>query len=195
VRAERLLGRILDAAGDRVGGALALERSLTAAAAESPLLGPAMIGAIARALVVRDLTQARATLQRGIDADVEEEDLVYGALWLGFLEQTLREAPDGKVERVLGRAALGTSWTSKLARWARGKLDDAGLRSLARSYSEKVEAEFYLAMKARLAGDPKASAALARVAQNPLIDLMEVDLARELLVSVGEAPRPIPPRP
>jgi tetratricopeptide (TPR) repeat protein len=195
VRAERLLARILDASGDRVGGAQALDRALTAAATDSPLLGPAMIGTIARALVVRDLTQARATLQQGIDADVDEEDLVYGALWLGFLEQTLREVPDGKVERVLGRAALGTSWTSKLARWARGKIDDAGLRAGARSYSEKVEAEFYLAMKAKIAGDPRAGAALARVAQNPLIELMEVDLARELLVAAGQPPRPMPSSP
>jgi hypothetical protein len=140
-----------------------------------------MLSAIGRGLVVEDVSAARAALQRGIEADVDEEDLVYGALWLMLTEQRVGEAADGKVERVLGRAVHGDTWTGKLARWARGRLTDAGLRAAAKSYAQKVEAEFYVAVRAWIAGVKGADQQLRRVANNPLIDLIEVHLARDML--------------
>jgi hypothetical protein len=116
---------------------------------------------------------------------------VYGALWLMFLEQSLRERSDGKVEKVLSRAALGESWTGTLARWARGRLDDAGLRRAAKSYSQQVETQFYLAMRAWATGDQRALAELEHVATDPLLDLMEVPLARDVLSPPGQPHAPL----
>jgi hypothetical protein len=182
VRAERQLARVLDETGDRLGAS----RALAVAATEGALLGPTMLGVVSRALVARDVAQARTALQRGIDADLNEDDLVYGALWLMFLEQSLHEGSDGKVERVLGRAALGESWTATLARWARGRLDDESLRRAAKSYSQQVEARFYVAMRGWLAGNQPARAELERVAADPQLDLMEVALARDVLSPPGQ---------
>ncbi|HVY45596.1 MAG TPA: hypothetical protein VHB21_06935, partial [Minicystis sp.] len=79
-RAERLLGRILEGYGETKGAARAFERAIAAAAADKPTLGAAMLDAIGRALIRRDLVAARAALKKGLDADVGEDDLVYGAL-------------------------------------------------------------------------------------------------------------------
>jgi hypothetical protein len=191
IRGERLRGRILDAQGDHAGASRSLGRAVELAATQGAQLGPTVLAAVARALVWDDLVAARAALQRGIDGDIEQEDLVYGALWLMFLEQKLREAPDGKVERVLGRAALGDDWTATLARWARGRFDDDALRRAGKSYSQQVEAQFYLSMKMSLGGRPEARAELQRLATNPLIDLVEVQIARDL----GARGEPFAPRP
>ena len=191
VRAERQLGRILDHSGDHAGAARALDRAMEVAATEGALLGSTMLGVVSRALVARDVAQARSALGRAIDANVAEDDLVYGALWLMFLEKSLREGSDGKVEKVLSRAALGESWTGTLARWARGRLDDAGLRRAAKSYSQQVEARFYLAMRAWAAGDQRALGELALVATEPLLDLMEVPLARDVLSPPGQPHVPL----
>jgi tetratricopeptide (TPR) repeat protein len=187
-RAERLLARALDGLGRRKEAAEALERAQLAAASDGPSIGPTMLGVVSRALAVGDVSQARAALQRGLDAEVDQEDLVYGALWLMFLEQELGASTDGKVDRVLGRAVLDEGWTGALARWARGRVDDAALRAAARSYSQRIEAEFYLAMKGRLVGRPNAAADLQKVASNPLIDLMEVHLARDIMARAPVAP-------
>ncbi|MBW2524074.1 MAG: tetratricopeptide repeat protein [Deltaproteobacteria bacterium] len=181
VRAELLLARILDGFGDHARAARAVHRALEIAMRDRPLLGAAMLGAIGRALVVADLSSARAALQRGIDADLEQDDLVYGALWLQLLEQQQGDASDGKVDRVLSRDLDPDEWSGKLARWAQGRLTDDALRKGTHSYAEQVEADFYAAMRLRAADPAKARTELRQVADNPLIDLMEVQIARDLL--------------
>ncbi|MBI4704518.1 MAG: hypothetical protein HY744_25730 [Deltaproteobacteria bacterium] len=190
VRAEGLLARILDRYGEQGGAARAMERALDIAGRSGRMLGPTLVLALQRDFVQRDLGAARAAVQRGIDAQLDGDDLVYGALWLMLLERQLGEQPDGKVERVLGAAVEGEGWTAALARWARGSLSDAELRAAARSYSQRIEALFYVAMSALAAGLDGAREDLRRVAQSPLIDLVEVHLAREVLGARPRARRP-----
>jgi tetratricopeptide (TPR) repeat protein len=192
VRAERLLARVLDGYGERGDALRALERALDLAEQNREILGATVLSAVGRALVYKDLRAARAALQIGIKADVDRDDLVYGALWLMFLEQELGEETDGKVERVLLDAIYREGWTAQLARWARGMMDDAALRAAAQTHAERVEAEFYIAMKARIDGRNDADEELRKVANNPLIDLMEVQIARDLLAP--ESPAKLPPK-
>ena len=181
VRAERTLARVLDGYGERKSASRAIGRALQIAGNHRQMLAPTMLAAIGRALVVKDIVAARAALQIGIKAAVDEDDLVYGALWLMLLERQLDEVPDGKVDRVLLTAVNGNAWPAKLARWARGLLTDAQLRSSADSYAERAEAEFYIAVNANVAGQSQAKEQLLKLAANPLIEIMEVRLARDLL--------------
>lgn len=190
VRAELLLARILDGYGEPRHASSAAHRALEIAMRHRPLLGAAMLGAIGRALVVADLPSARAALQRGIDADVDQDDLVYGALWLKLLEQQLGERSDGKVERVLSRHFEPKSWIRTLARWGRGRIGDQALRAAAHNHAEQVEAEFYVAMQQRTTAHEAVRQQLKKIAEDPLIDLMEVQLARDLLAPKLEAVLP-----
>ncbi|MEZ4439509.1 MAG: hypothetical protein R3B72_10490 [Polyangiaceae bacterium] len=190
VRAERLLARVLDAYGESGDAKRAIERALDIASQHREILGATVLSAVGRALVHKNLIAARAALGMGIKADVGQSDLVYGALWLMLLEQEQGETPDGKVERVLLDAIHDEGWTGHLARWARGMEDDAGLRQSAASFAEQVEAEFYISMRRRVKGIQEANAELQRIANNPLIDLMEVQLARDLLAPKVDAKIP-----
>ena len=73
-------------AGEREGAARAFSRALQIADRHRNLLSSTALNAIGRALTYRDLPSARAALQTGIEAGLEEDSLVYGALWLMFLE-------------------------------------------------------------------------------------------------------------
>jgi tetratricopeptide (TPR) repeat protein len=179
-RAERLLGRILEGYGESKGASRAFERALGLAGNDRSTLGAAMLDAIGRALVRRDLGAARAALKRGLDGDANDDDLVYGGLWVQLLEHELKATADGTVERAL-RAGSKTAWIGKLTAWASGKLSDSDLGAAAQNASQKVEAAFYTAMAKKVIGDPGADQKLRAVAQSPVIDLLEVQLARELL--------------
>ena len=154
-RAERLLGRVLEGYGDAKGAARAFERALAAAAADRPTLGAAMLDAIGRALVRRDLDAARAALKRGIEGDVSDEDLVYGGLWVSLLEREVKAPTDGDRRARAPRGAK-SAWTAKLAAWASGKLATPTCSAAAQSASQRVEAAFYTAMARSVAGDPTA---------------------------------------
>jgi hypothetical protein len=140
-----------------------------------------MLAAIARAAAHGELGGARTALGFGIKADIDHDSLVYGALWVSALERMLGEASDGKVDRVFADAVNGDTWTSKLARWARGSLSDDELLKAARNHSDRVEAEFYLALRAKASGAANGVERLKHVASNPLVDLFEVRLARDLV--------------
>ncbi|KYF88489.1 hypothetical protein BE18_02700 [Sorangium cellulosum] len=73
------------------------------------------------------------------------------------------------------------SWTGKLAAWANGKISDADLGKLAQNAAQRVEAQFYTAMAKKAAGDAGADERLRAVSKSPVIDLLEVHLAREML--------------
>ena len=180
-RGERLLGRVLDAYGDAKGASRAEERALALATADRPLLGPTMLDAVGRALVRGDLSAARRALQHAIDDNASEDDLVYGGLWVLLLERQLKAPPDGTSERALGAATNRAAWTAKLVAWASGKLSDADLGAQAQSAAQRVEALFYTAMAKKVAGDPAAEERLRTVSRSPVLDLLEVHLARELL--------------
>ena len=188
-RAERLLGRILESYGESSRAAKAYERALQLAASDRPTLGAAMLDAIGRALVQKDLAGARGALKKGLDGDASEDDLVYGGLWVQLLERELHAAPDGTTERALRTGGKGT-WTAKLSAWANGKLSDSDLSTAAQSASQKVEAAFYTAMSGRVSGDPGAEPRLRAVATSPVVDLLEVQLAREILAPRGRMTLP-----
>lgn len=179
-RAERVLGRVLDGYGDARGAARAHERALALAAQERPLLGATMLDAVGRAMVRGDLGAARAALRQGLEENAEVDDLVYGGLWVLLLERQQRATTDGTAEQALSGAKAG-SWTGRLAAWATGKLSDADLGAQAQSAAQRVEAQFYTSMAKRVAGDPGAADGLRAVSRSPVIDLLEVHLARELL--------------
>ncbi|XYH94375.1 hypothetical protein ACMHYB_42065 [Sorangium sp. So ce1128] len=180
-RTERLLGRILDGYGDEKGAARAYERAFALVAAEPPQLGATMLDAVGRALVQRDLPAARRALKRGLEANVDEDDLAYGGLWVLLLERSLRVATDGTAGRALEGSTGRTSWTGRLAAWANGRISDADLGKLAQSAAQRVEAQFYTAMARKAAGDAGADERLRAVSKSPVIDLLEVHLAREML--------------
>ncbi len=190
LRAEGMLARVLDGYGDRANASRALERALEIAGSHRQMLGPTVRRAVGRALTYRDITAARAALQRGMKAKIEGEDLVHGALYLMLLERELGEAPDGKVDRILLDAVDGDAWTNQLARWARGMLNDQQLRATAKRYSEQIEADFYIAMRARAAGQADAAESLKQVAATPLVDLVEVQIARDRLAPKLQAKVP-----
>ena len=48
-----------------------------------------------------DVAKAREGLQRGIAADLENDDIVYYALWMRLLEKQLKVPTDGAADRVL----------------------------------------------------------------------------------------------
>lgn len=179
-RAERLLGRILDNYGDPLGASRAMDRALAIAEHDRPTLSITMLEAIGHALIQEDVELARAALWRGLDAGVDEEDLVYGGLWVLLLERQLGLTSDGAALRALEAPRDRSTWTAKLAAWARGELSDAELGESAQNESQRVEAAFYSAMARRIAGDPAASEALRDVSRSSIIDLVEVHLAREM---------------
>jgi tetratricopeptide (TPR) repeat protein len=189
--AERLLGRILDGFGDGKGAARALDRSLTLAEGDRGRMGAAMLAAVGGAFVRRDVPAARAALHRALDAEAPGEDLVYGGLWLQLLERSLGARGDDTAERALGAAVARGSWVAKLAAWASSKLSDAELTAAASTPAERVEAKFYVALAARGAGNAAADATLREVANAPVLDLIEVQLARDLTAPAlhGELPR------
>jgi cellulose synthase operon protein C len=179
-RAERLLGRILDNYGDPRGASRAMDRALEIAAQDRPTLSITMLEAIGHALVQGDVELARDALRRGLDADVDEDDLVYGGLWVLLLERQAGVTPDGTAARAL-ESRNRQSWTGKLASWARGELSDEALHQSAQNESQRVEAAFYAAMSKKIAGDPAAKDALRDVSRSNIIDLVEVHLAREMV--------------
>ncbi|KYF48587.1 hypothetical protein BE08_28975 [Sorangium cellulosum] len=149
--------------------------------ADPPQLGATMLDAVGRALVRRDLPSARRALKRGLEENVSEEDLVYGGLWVLLLERIVGVATDGTAGRALEGSVSRPSWTGRLASWANGRISDADLNKLAQSAAQRVEAQFYIAMARKAAGDASADERLRAVSKSPVIDLLEVHIAREML--------------
>ena len=159
------------------------------AAPDRAALGTTMLDAIGRALVRRDLGLARMALKRGIEGDVGDDDLVYGGLWVWLLERALHVTPDGSVERALRPGPHGF-WTGRLCLWANGRVSGEELAASARETAQRVEAAFYAAMMKSTAGDPGAKDRLREVSISPVIDLMEVQLAREMVAPAFHPSRP-----
>ena len=187
-RAERLLSRVLDRYGDSAGTARAVERAYRAAIADKRQLAALAIDNAARALVRKDVQAARAALTQALDANLDDEDVVYVALWLLLVEKATNTQPDGSATRALSRVK-NERWLGRLASWGLGKLKDQELIAAARTPHQKTEALFYAAMARRIAGAIQESdASLREIANSPTIDLVEVRIAKELL----DPPKPFP---
>ena len=85
------------------------------------------------------------------------------------------------VARALTTNGDRDAWVVQLALWANGKMTDEELNAAAQNNSQKVEAEFYRAMARHALNDATANEALRRVANSPVIDLIEVQLAKDVL--------------
>lgn len=180
VRALRTLGRVLQAFGDAAGAKRAFARALDEMGGDRSVVGTTMLQAASSALVRGDIAAARAALQKGVDAGAPVEDLVYGALWLMLVEKQLRATPDGTADEILESALASPAWVGKLAAWAKGRLSDDALMKQAFSESTRVEASFYVAMARRASGGVT-DESLRKVAESPVLDLMEVQIARDIL--------------
>jgi hypothetical protein len=178
-RAERLLARTLDAYGDTKGATRAIDRALVAAAQERPILGATVLEAVGRALVQHDVASGRAAMKRGLEGGIPDDDLAYAGLWLMLLEREAGAPSEGTAARAI-EAGTNRGWVGKLVAWANGKLSASELQAGARNASQRVEAAFYTALAGKIAGDPEAEARLRGVAKSPIIDVLEVHLAREL---------------
>ena len=167
---------------DAAGAARATERAFLAAGQDKHELAATVLEAAQRAFLRKDVAGARAAVGRGLSAELEDDDLVYAALWLLFTEKDAKARTDGTATRALASIRDDGRWPSRLAQWGLGKVKDADLVAAARSTGQKTEAAFYTALAKKIAGENAADSALAEVAKSSAIDLVEVQLARELLV-------------
>jgi tetratricopeptide (TPR) repeat protein len=192
-RAERVLARVLDRFGDEAGAARASSRALEAAQSDPDEMSAVLLEALARAYVARDLETARRVARKSLSAGLGDDAMVYVGIWLQSLERETRARTDGTAAEALGAVRPGPSWPGRLLAWAQGKLSDADLGRAARTPGQRLEAQFYAALARRAAGDAAgAEGALRAVAQSPSLDLMEAQIARDLLA--GPARRvPGPP--
>ncbi len=128
-----------------------------------------------------DLRAARDALSRAVAADLQDEDLVYFALWERSIERQQHAPTDGVADRVLLSISDDGSWTAKLAAFGAGKATADEIVAAAQSPSKRAEAMFYVALDRRSKGDRAAADELLKqVAGGAGVDLIEADLARQL---------------
>ena len=194
-RVERTLSRVLDRFGAAQPAQRALDRAFDAAPRNKPQAAATVGQIVARAFVSGDLAAARDGLQRGLAADLDDDDLVYYALWVHLLERQRHAASDGTADRIFSRALDDSGWIGRLAGFGAGVVKAETLLESAKSPSEKTEALFYAAMDRRASGDTQGAASeLQKVVDAAGIDLIEVAIARDLLdgarATIGG---PVPP--
>ena len=179
--AERLLARVLFRFSDAAAAARATERAFVAAGQDKRELAATVLDAAQRAFLRKDVNAARAAVNRGLAGDLPDDDIVYAALWLLFTERETKSRSDGTATRALASIGDDGRWQSRLAAWGLGRMKDSELQAAARTLTQKTEASFYTALARRAVGDSAADTVLAEVVKSPAIDLVEVQLARDLL--------------
>ncbi|MBN1609309.1 MAG: hypothetical protein JW940_21945, partial [Polyangiaceae bacterium] len=181
--AERVLARVLSFYRDDDGARRATQRAYAASRSQTRQLAATVLDAAKRALTDADLGSARGAVTEAIEGELADEDLVYVALWLYLLQQKLKVPSDGTVEAALAMVHDTAGWPATLRDWASGKLSDEELVAAAQGQVQKIEAEFYTAMRAFVtAGGASALPRLEQVAKSEAVELVEVAIARELLV-------------
>lgn len=181
-RAERLLARVLEYYGDAQAARRATDRAFEAARSDTRQFTATVLDAARRAFTRGDLTSARSVVQRAIDADLEDEDLIYVTLWLQLLERQLKVQGDGTAEAAYAAIDGASGWVGKLKAWGRGKLTSEELLKSATNRVEATEAKFYTAMANHTRGERDALLPpLREVASSEAIELVEVTIARDLL--------------
>lgn len=182
-RVERALARVLDRLGAYKAADGALTRALDASTKDKRQSGAVLSQTIARSVVRSDLKTGRESFARAVASDLAPEDLVYMAMWVRILERTHRAKPDGAVDKVLAASLDDPRWVGKIAAFGAGKIAGAALVAEAKTESQKAEALFYTAMDRRSVGDAKGSEdALRKVASSSGLDLVEVQIAQEILL-------------
>lgn len=179
-RTELGLARVLSYFGETSGADRAFDRALEASRFDRDLMGLSALYAIGAAWQRGDVTRARQMLTRAEEHGASTEQLVYCALWVMLLERDAKVTSDGSATAILEGAMSSGSWVSNLAAWALGKIDDQKLGALALTESNRTESKFYLLMRDRVAGKATAPDKLREVAESSVIDLVEVDFARDL---------------
>jgi tetratricopeptide (TPR) repeat protein len=181
-RVERVLARVLDRFGAVQPAQRALERAYAAAPGDKHQATQTIELLVGRAFVRGDLAVARGGLQRALSADLDDDDLVYFALWVRLLERQLRVPTDGTPDRVFVSVPDDARWVATLARFGEGKLKGDDLVGRASTPIQKYEALFYAALDHRAAGDTKGGDDLLRqVVAGTGVELSEVTLARDIL--------------
>jgi len=187
-RAERVLSRVLDRFGAAQPAHKALERAYDNAPRDKQQVSATLGQMVGRALVHSDLPNARDGLRRALGADLEQDDIVYLALWVRLLERQLNVQPDGTAEKVFSSILDDGRWIGRLSAFGGGRIKAEELIASAKTPAQKTEALFYAAMDKRVAGDQRgAEATFRQVLKTGGIDLMEVALTRDIL-SGGRAP-------
>lgn len=196
-RAERVLARVLDRFGDDAGAARAASRAIEAGQSDPEEVSAALLEALARAYVSRDLEASRRLARKSLSAGLGEDSMIYVGIWLQALERETRARSDGTAAEAFAQVKSGPSWPGRLLAWAQGKLTDADLSKAARTPGQRIEAQFYGALSRRAAGDAAGyEGALRAVAQAPSLDLMEGQIARDLIAGPNrrvQGPPPIKP--
>lgn len=179
---ERMLARIAWFYGDRDAWSRAIKRMAQFAGSDRRAQSMALIETTATSLLWGEDRAARDALQSSAAGGVDDEDLVYAALWLQLTERKLGVRESSVVRDTLASISGSELWPSALAAWGLGKIDDKALMGRARNEAQRTEAAFYAAMRRRSAGDATANAELARIASGPAIELVETFLSRELSI-------------
>jgi tetratricopeptide (TPR) repeat protein len=190
-RAERATARILDRFGAAQPAQRALERALDASRDKKQ--AAATVGQqTARALVQNDLKGAREALVRGIALELDDTDLVYYAMWVRFLERQSKATGESVTDRVLSQVKDDSRWIGKIAAFGLGSIKADDLVKLAATPAQKTEASFYVAMDRKVKGDAAALDALKQVGDAGSLELMEVTIARDLVLPGKRIPGPVP---
>jgi hypothetical protein len=187
------LADVLERYGDRLGANRAVDRARDAARNDHAQLSATLLDAARRALVLQDVEAGRRALRHALDQDLDDEDLLYAALWVKLLQARAAVPSDGSVEEALIRVDSEAAWIEALRDWARGSVSNAQLLARATSPVQRTEAEFYAALGGALA-EPAQLAQLASVAKSPAIELVEVRIAQELVLAQKNLPRPVLPQ-
>jgi tetratricopeptide (TPR) repeat protein len=194
-RVERVLARVLDRFGAAQPAQRALERAYAAAPGDRRQATQTIELLVGRAFVRGDLPAARDGLQRALTADLNDDDLVYFALWVRLLERQLRVLTDGTPDRVFGSVPDDRLWIAALALFGEGKLKGDELIARASTPIQRYEALFYAAMDHRVSGETKVGDDMLRqVIAGTGLELSEVTLARDMLdPSKSQLGGPLPP--
>jgi tetratricopeptide (TPR) repeat protein len=182
-RAERLLARVLAHYRDYDGARRATERAYEASRSQSRQLAATVLDAARRALTYGDLAAARLAVREAVEGDLSDDDIVYVALWLHLLELRLGVPSDGTLEMALSAVRHVVGWPASLRDWAAGKLTSEELAAAALDRVQRTEAVFYSAMRSwTKSKDPTALSGLEQVARSEAVELVEVSIARDLLL-------------
>ena len=187
-RAERTLAQILEHYGELSHATRAGERAFEASSNDSRQLSMTLLDTSRRALVFGQLALGRKTVRQSIDANLDDEDLIYTALWLKLLEQRLGVSSDGTWEDALSSISAREGWPARLKAWGNGRQSHEQLLAAATTRVQKVEARFYAAMSQTPA---KAKSSLLSIGKSEAIELVEVTIARNL--SEKQTRFPLPP--
>lgn len=189
-RVERARARVLDRFGDIAGAHAATEHAVTLARTEQALLASILVDAASRALADGDLAGGRRVARQALAANLPDDDLAYIGLYLWLLEKRTSATPDGTSAEILAGASGGSVWPAKLLAWQAGRISSTDLITSAHTVGQKTEARFYTAMAE---ADPgKTQEGLQEVAKSPALDLVEIQIARDVLAGEGRKLGPSP---